>query len=189
MYALATIPLIKKLKIVVENVNQVWFADDASGAGQVKRLREWWDVINTQGPRYGYFSNASKPWLVTKKDLLPSAPQAGLSITKLTPVLIGRPPPNDTERDLLALPGRLGGIALSIPTQATDSEFLSSTKITEALKGTILQQDFQYAEEVIALQLEAKSDVHKLRREQAKQESDLLKGNLAPSLQRSMVLA
>ena len=87
-----------------------------------------------------------------------------LEETIRTTALTGKPPPNDTERDLLALPARLGGIALSIPTQTTDSEFLSSTKITEALKGAILQQDFQYTEEVIALQLEAKSDVHKLRR-------------------------
>ena len=94
--------------------------------------------------------------------------------TKLIPALTGRPPSNDTERDLLVLPARLGGIALSIPTQATYSEFLSSTKITEALKGAILQQNFEYTE-VIAAQLEAKSDVHKQKREQAKQESDLLK--------------
>ena len=64
--------------------------------------------------------------------------------TKLTPALTGRPPPNDTEQDLLALPARLGGIALVNPTQATDTEFLSSTKITEALKEAIIQQDFQY---------------------------------------------
>ena len=76
MYALATIPLIRKLKSMIDDVNQVWYADDASGSGQVKRLREWWEVINTQGPRYGYFPNASKTWLVTKKDLLPSAMQA-----------------------------------------------------------------------------------------------------------------
>ena len=61
---------------MVDDVNQVWYADDAAGAGQVKRLREWWDVINTQGPRFGYFPNASKTWLVTKEDLLPSAMQA-----------------------------------------------------------------------------------------------------------------
>ena len=30
MYALATIPLIKKLKTNVNDVNQVWYADDAS---------------------------------------------------------------------------------------------------------------------------------------------------------------
>ena len=51
------------------------------------------------------------------------------------------------------------------PTQATDIEFLSSTKITEALTKAILDQDSQYSEKVIACQLEAKREVHKLRRE------------------------
>ena len=41
MYALATIPLIKKLKENVEKVNQVWYADDASGTGDINSLREW----------------------------------------------------------------------------------------------------------------------------------------------------
>ena len=76
--------------------------------------------------------------------------------SKLIPALTGRPPPNELERDLLALPARLGGIALANPIQATDTEFLSSTRITEALKEAILQQDFQYTDEVIAHQLEAK---------------------------------
>ena len=40
MYALATIPLIRKLKNSVNDVNQVWYADDASGAEKVNRLRE-----------------------------------------------------------------------------------------------------------------------------------------------------
>ena len=126
----------------------------------------------------------------TTVTLASACARRGLIIrTKLIPALTGRPPSNDTERDLLALPARLGGIALSIPTQATDSEFLSSTKITEALKGAILQQNFEYTEEVIAAQLEAKSDVHKQKREQAKQESDLMKEKLPHSLQRFMVLA
>ena len=79
--------------------------------------------------------------------------------TKLIPALTGRPPPNETEQ----YPARLGGIAMTNPTQATDIEFLSSTKITEALTEAILHQDSQYSEEVIACQLEVKSEVHKLR--------------------------
>ena len=82
--------------------------------------------------------------------------------TKLTPALTGKLPPNDVEWDLLALLARLGGIALAPPTQATDIEFLSSTMITEALKEANLQQDFQYTGEVIADQLEAKAEVHRL---------------------------
>ena len=60
MYALATIPLIRKLKTSVSDVDQVWYADDASGAGKVSHLREWWDQINTLGPKFGYFTNAGK---------------------------------------------------------------------------------------------------------------------------------
>jgi len=56
MYALATIPLIRKLKNSLNDVNQIWYADDAAAAGKVKRLREWWDLINTEGPKYGYFT-------------------------------------------------------------------------------------------------------------------------------------
>ena len=109
--------------------------------------------------------------------------------TKLIPALTGRPPPNETERYLFGLPARLGGIAMTNPTQATDIEFLSSTKITEALTEAILHQDSHYSEEVIAYQLEAKREVHKLRREQARQDSEQLKESLTQSLKRSMDLA
>ena len=60
MYALATIPLIRKLKDIVNDFNQAWYADDASGAGKINRLCEWWDQINTLGPKFGYFTNANK---------------------------------------------------------------------------------------------------------------------------------
>ena len=261
MYALATII-------------QVWYADDASGAGKITRLREWWEQLNALGPEFGYFTNASKTWLVTKENCLSTAveafadtdvkvtsegrPYLGAALgtedyiqafvtnkiqqwageleqlasiarsqphaahaafthgmtskwtyltrtmpgigpnlspletiirTKLIPALTGRPPPNETERELLALPARLGGIALSNPTQATDTEFLYSTKITEALTEAILRQDFQYPEDVITRQLETKKEVHKLKRDSARQVSEQLKESLNHSLKRSMDLA
>ena len=41
-YALATIPLTKACK--VESLRgEVWFADDATGAGRLLFLRTWWD--------------------------------------------------------------------------------------------------------------------------------------------------
>ena len=73
MYALATIPLIRNLKDSVSDVNQVWYADDASGAGKITRLREWWDQLNSFGPKYGYFT---KTWLVSKKNCLSTAAEA-----------------------------------------------------------------------------------------------------------------
>ena len=90
MYALATIPLIRKLKNLVSDVNQVWYADDASGAGRVNRLCEWWDYINTLGPQFGYFINASKTWLVTKEDCLPNA-TAAFANTDVKVTSEGRP--------------------------------------------------------------------------------------------------
>ena len=62
MYALAAIPLIKKLE---GNSKQVWFADDAAVVGKITDLRERWDRLDVFGPGYGYFPNASKTWLVT----------------------------------------------------------------------------------------------------------------------------
>ena len=70
MYAVATIPLIRKLKDSVNEVYLMWYADNASGAGKLHELREWWDQINIAGPNFGYFTNASKTWLVTKEDYL-----------------------------------------------------------------------------------------------------------------------
>ena len=64
MYALATIPLIKKLK---GNSKQIWYADDAAAIGRITDLREWWDHLTTEGPGFGYFPNPSKTWLVTKE--------------------------------------------------------------------------------------------------------------------------
>ena len=272
MYALATIPLIRKLKDKVSEVNQVWYADDASGAGEINSQKDWWDHLNTLGPMYGYYTNADKTWLVTKKDLYHKAETVfegtGVQITtecrpylgvplgtegyaqsflsnkvkqwneelnllatiahtqphaayaafthrmtskwsylsrsmmdastclqpiehtirmKLIPALTGRPPPNDIERDLLALPARLGGISLANPTQATTTEFLTSNKITEALQTAIVQQDFQYTSETVAIQLEAKTEVHKLRRDQATEGADRLKEDLPQTLRWAML--
>ena len=63
-YALATIPLIKKLK---GNSKRIWYADDAVPIGRITDLREWWDHLTTKGPGFGYFPNPSKTWLVTKE--------------------------------------------------------------------------------------------------------------------------
>ena len=49
MYAIATIPLIKKLQCAVDDVNQVWYADDASVAGKISRRRQWWNLLSSQG--------------------------------------------------------------------------------------------------------------------------------------------
>ncbi len=60
-------PLITKLKQQVPEVNQVWYADDSAGSREISRLRAW-DHINNYGPKFGYFTNTNKTWLLTKID-------------------------------------------------------------------------------------------------------------------------
>ena len=91
--------------------------------------------------------------------------------------------------NLLALPARLGGIALTNPTSAADMEFSASIKISDPLESAILQQNFEYSEDTATEQLEAKAEVCNLKCEQAVQAADFLKQSLPISIQRSMDLA
>ena len=63
MYAIALVSLIRHL---ANNVNKVWYADDACACGRLLDLCHWWDKLCKEGPGFGYFPNACKTWLVTK---------------------------------------------------------------------------------------------------------------------------
>ena len=69
MYALATVPLIQELSSSSQ-VIQTWYADDASAAGQLCNIQIWWKHINKMGPKFGYFFNGAKSWLVMKNECL-----------------------------------------------------------------------------------------------------------------------
>ncbi len=86
MYALATIPLIRKLP----GTQQVWYADDASATGGSGDLRAWWDDLCSKGPAYGYHLNASKTWLFTKPEHLADA-KADFNGTHVNITAEGRP--------------------------------------------------------------------------------------------------
>ena len=64
MYALATIPLINKLK---GSSKPTWYADDTAAVGKLAELLVWWDLLTREGPDFGYYPNPSKTWLVTKE--------------------------------------------------------------------------------------------------------------------------
>ena len=76
---------------------------------------------------------------------------------KLIPALTRKSPPNDIERNLLALPSRLGGMALANQSQVTNAEYLALNKFTVALQKAIIQLDFHYTNEIETKQLEAKN--------------------------------
>ena len=66
MFALASVPLIKKIE--TDGARQGWFADDASAGGKLRAIRQWWDRLLAFGPMYGYFPNALKTSLVVKEE-------------------------------------------------------------------------------------------------------------------------
>ena len=70
MYAIGIIPLIQKVSC---GVKQVWYADDATAAGQLKPIRQWWDNLQGLGPDFGYFVNSSKTTLIVKEHHLAEA--------------------------------------------------------------------------------------------------------------------
>ena len=109
--------------------------------------------------------------------------------TKLIPALTGRPPPNDVEYALFALPARMGGLGITIPSKQADQEHLSSLRVTSALRDHIILQDEAYGYEVIAKQLESKALVRNENREKSSQAACDLTELLPAGLQRSVKLA
>lgn len=63
-YGLSTLPLQNELRFGEPEVKQVWLADDATGAGKLRSLRRWWDIMIEHGKRYGYYVNEEKSWLI-----------------------------------------------------------------------------------------------------------------------------
>ena len=61
--------------------------------------------------------------------------------TNFFPALTGQEPPNNTTRDLIALPVNLGGLNLPNPTLYCSDQFDASRKITAPLVKQVLDQD------------------------------------------------
>ena len=54
MYAIAVTPIIHHLRSFFQIIQQVWYADDAAGAGSCDKVKMWWDELNRIDPLYGY---------------------------------------------------------------------------------------------------------------------------------------
>ena len=65
----ASIPLIRELSSN-SKAKQVWYADDAAAAGNIRELANWWSTIREHGPAFGYFVNPAKTCLVVKEEHL-----------------------------------------------------------------------------------------------------------------------
>ena len=67
-YGLGTRPILINLRKMIPSVSQVWFADDATGAGTLRNLRTWWDAIKREGVKFGYHVKPTKSWLIVKNE-------------------------------------------------------------------------------------------------------------------------
>ena len=48
------------------DIKQVWLADDASGAGKLHTLYDWYNEVKDTGHKYSYYVNERKSWLIVK---------------------------------------------------------------------------------------------------------------------------
>ena len=273
MYALAVKPLIGELKSAAPGVKQVWYADDATGAGTCDDLRKWWESLQAHGARYGYNPNTSKTHLVVKTEhaararemfadtdinittegkrhlgavigsrsyteeyvagkvekwseeikklanIAQTQPHAAYSLythglssrwsflsrtipdiadllkpleetiqQHLIPALTGRPPCSREERDLLALPVRLGGMGITNPVSTSHRNFEASTRLTSPLVATIATQDQDRLVDISEV-LEAKASIRRSNREYQAQQAESVRGQLSPQLNRLVELA
>ena len=78
IYTLSVIPLmLMVLEITNTNTNSdakmVAYADDFSAAGSVWSLKYWWGTLCELGPKFGYFLQPKKSWLIVKSDCFDKA--------------------------------------------------------------------------------------------------------------------
>ena len=67
-YSINSSIMITNLHESIPNVKQSWLADDASAAGSIAYLKQWFDSLNVVGKSHGYHINASKTWLIVKNE-------------------------------------------------------------------------------------------------------------------------
>ena len=93
-YSLSTTPLIESLvskyhsnrdRDLDPGIRQVWLADDASAAGSISKLKQWYESLVEDGKMYGYHVNRKKSWLIVKStDLEEEAHSVSGNSVKIT---------------------------------------------------------------------------------------------------------
>ena len=74
VYAIAIIPLILMILEIIESYSEgtskvAAYADDLTAAGRIPGLKYWWNQFCELGPKFGYFPQTSKSWLIIKPEV------------------------------------------------------------------------------------------------------------------------
>ena len=79
VYAIAVIPLMLMILEITSELpdnktKMAAYADDFSAAaGSLENLKYWWEVLCQLGPKFGYFPQAIKSWLIVKPQVFVKA--------------------------------------------------------------------------------------------------------------------
>ena len=116
-------------------------------------------------------------------------PLEDLIRSRLIPAWTGRAPPSDLERELFALPARLGGLGIVNPASSLSKEFSASRSISAPLSHLIEHQQSVYPWEIQDAQLSVKQDVCRQRSDDSKSAAATVKSTLSNALKRAVDLA
>ena len=72
LYGLAVLPLARKLKNP-EKWKQNWYADDSACSAPLTLIFEWFELLIREGPKYGYFPELQKSFLVISPEFFDEA--------------------------------------------------------------------------------------------------------------------
>ena len=104
----------------------------------------------------------------------------------LIPALTGRSSISGLERELLALPPRLGGLGISIPSVEAALQHCYSLKVTAPIVAKIIAQNHDFSYEDICMHLTAKIEVKKAKKQHQDETANDLKCQLPAHLARAM---
>ena len=106
----------------------------------------------------------------------------------LIPALTGRPACSSIERDLLALPVRLGGLGLNNPSSLSPECYQSSVRITAPLAALIVSQEKSSTADHDAI-MKTKKEINERNRHLQEEKSKNVYNHLTPELKRCVDLA
>ena len=102
----------------------------------------------------------------------------------LLPAITGQDAPNNTLRELFALPCRLGGLNIPDPTSASTLQFSNSLLVSSPLISLLLEQGNLIPSELLTLQHEAKLTIKSNKAQSLSERARSTREALSPPLQK-----
>ena len=75
MYAIGTLPLIRRVRKQAIDAKHSWYADDSSVVGRFPDLKRVYSALSIWGVNYGYIPNSSKTKIIVPEHRLAAAQQ------------------------------------------------------------------------------------------------------------------